>query len=450
MNDASPGHSINARDLEQDLDWLARLLQRRLSSYFATPSTSQPLPNIDTAPPVLSGDSVWAEFVREHALGARERAVVLLALAPSLHPALLDALTVSNESTQRPFAEFGGQQHAGGAFLPTVQTACFLVAGDCLEARLALLADLALGAPWTSALTPLTELPDAGQLLQVDPEAQRRVTLGGPAVRETRDVLQGVAARRVSTGLGWHDLVLPPDTLAELEEIRDWVLHGPTLLEDWGLRDRIRPGHTALFHGPPGTGKTLAACLIGKLCEREVHRIDLSLVVSKYIGETEKNLSRLFEAAEKRGWILFFDEADALFGKRTRVDDAHDRYANQEVSYLLQRIEDFAGVVILASNLRSNIDDAFMRRFQSVVAFPMPRPPERARLWREAFSRRATLDGALNIDRLAERHEIAGGTIMNVVRWVSLRALARGEMFIRADDVDEGVRRELVKEGRAF
>ncbi len=444
----------NAHDLELDLDWLARVMQVRLAGYFATPSLSPTLPDADTAPPTLRGDSTWAAFVRGHALAPRDRLVLLVAMAPSLRPALLEALTLRNETTQRPFAEFGGELHGGGAvFVPTLQTACFLVAGDGLEARLALLATLAEAPPWTRALAPLAGTVDAAQPLLPDAASLQRFTQGeldATGAVTAHAVVDGVAARRVSTGLQWRDLVLPPDTLAQLEEVRDWVRHSRTLLDDWGLKDRIRPGHTALFHGPPGTGKTLAACLIGKLCEREVHRIDLSLVVSKYIGETEKNLARLFEAAERQGWILFFDEADALFGKRTRVDDAHDRHANQEVSYLLQRIEDFAGVVILASNLRGNIDEAFVRRFQTVVAFPMPRASERLRLWREAFSRKAVLDPALDLERLAQRHELAGGTIMNVVRWASMRALARGETRIAADDVDEGVRRELLKEGRAF
>ena len=131
------------------------------------------------------------------------------------------------------------------------------------------------------------------------------------------------------------------------------------------MRKRVKPGYRALFHGPPGTGKTLTATLLGKHTGRPVFRIDLSRVVSKYIGETEKNLSRLFDKAEHKDWILFFDEADALFGKRTEIRDAHDKYANQEVAYLLQRIESYAGLVILATNQRGNIDEAFLRRFQA-------------------------------------------------------------------------------------
>jgi hypothetical protein len=446
--------AANARELEADFEWLARVLQARLASYFATPSSSPPFDELlASAPaPALRGDSAWGSFVREHRLAARERALLLLALAPQVRPQLLDALLVRNETTQRGFAEFGGAQGPGGVFVPTLETACFLAAGDGLAERFALLRDFTRPAPWHAALLlygeanePLAALP-----LRVAPSYAARWTWG----EEGREAAPGqgaaLGARRIATGLAWRDLVLPHDALEQLEEVRDWIAHGRTLLDDWGLRHRVRPGHTALFHGPPGTGKTLAACLLGKLCARDVWRVDLSLVVSKYIGETEKNLARLFEAAEREGWILFFDEADALFGKRTAVADAHDRYANQEVSYLLQRIEDFEGVVILASNLRGNIDDAFVRRFQTVVAFPMPKAEERLRLWREAFSPKAPPDPALDLARLAERHEISGGTIMNVVRWASLKALARGELRVRAEDVREGVRRELLKEGRAF
>ena len=213
---------------------------------------------------------------------------------------------------------------------------------------------------------------------------------------------------------------------------------------------RLQPGFTSLFHGPPGTGKTLSACLLGKHCGCDVYKIDLSMIVSKYIGETEKNLARIFDMAEHKQWILFFDEADALFGKRTRVDDAHDRYANQEISFLLQRIEEFNGVVILASNLKANIDDAFMRRLQSMVYFPMPKPAERLRIWTNAFSPRAEPEQKIDLGRIAEKYELAGGTIMNVVRYASLKALSRQSVVILLEDLEEGIRREFQKEGRTL
>jgi SpoVK/Ycf46/Vps4 family AAA+-type ATPase len=211
---------------------------------------------------------------------------------------------------------------------------------------------------------------------------------------------------------------------------------------------KLQPGFTSLFYGPPGTGKTFSACLLGQHCGCDVYKIDLSLIVSKYIGETEKNLAKIFDLAEHRRWILFFDEADALFGKRTKVDDSHDRYANQEISFLLQRLEEFNGVVILASNLKTNIDDAFIRRFQSVIHFPMPKAAERLRIWKHAFSAKAELEKRIDLNQIAEKYELSGGTIMNVVRYASLKALSRNETRIVLEDLEDGIRKELLKEGR--
>src|SRR6185369_1537927 len=204
----------------------------------------------------------------------------------------------------------------------------------------------------------------------------------------------------------------------------------------------IKLGFRSLFYGPPGTGKTLTAALLGKTTGLDVYRVDLSLVVSKYVGETEKNLAAVFDQAERNDWILFFDEADALFGKRTQTSSAHDRYANQEVAYLLQKVEDFPGVVILASNLKGNIDEAFARRFQSMVHFPLPGPEERVRLWRGAFPNPSRLEPAVDLARIAEEHEISGGAIVNVLRSSSLATLRRGNDFIRAEDIYHGIRRE--------
>src|SRR5579884_1805242 len=150
------------------------------------------------------------------------------------------------------------------------------------------------------------------------------------------------------------------------------------------------------------------------------------MVVSKWVGETEKNLASIFDEAERNDWLLFFDEADALFGKRTQTSSAHDRYANQEVSYLLQRIEDFSGVVILASNLKSNIDEAFARRFQSMIFFPMPAPAERLRLWQGAFAQRRRLDDSVDLEQIASEFEMSGGAVVNVLRYASLKAVRRG------------------------
>lgn len=443
--------NATARDLEADLGWLAELLQHRLDTYFAEKPANPPLPDAHLPPQLDDSASPYAEFLRHQSLTAEERALLLLALAPLLRPQLLDVLWARNSANQRGYSEFGGVQNsASGHFIPTGETACFLLAGDALAERLRVIHRLTHSEALLAGdvLQPLHAPPGESMLAGRLQPASAVLALCG--LDTPGSELDASPAQRVTTGLDWTDLVLPPATLAQLEEVRDWLTHGETLLHTLGMASRMRPGYTCLFYGPPGTGKTLSASLLGKLCEREVHRVDLSMVVSKYIGETEKNLARVFDLAEQRGWILFFDEADALFGQRTRVDSAHDRYANQEVSYLLQRIEDFPGVVILSSNLRGNIDDAFTRRFQSVIAFPMPQAEERYRLWSESLPALLERDGELDFGRIAERHEISGGTIINVIRYAALRSLVRGDRRFLAEDVDNGLRRELLKEGRGF
>jgi SpoVK/Ycf46/Vps4 family AAA+-type ATPase len=172
------------------------------------------------------------------------------------------------------------------------------------------------------------------------------------------------------------------------------------------------------------------------------------MVVSKYVGETEKNLGAVFDQAARHDWILFFDEADALFGKRTQAAGSNDRYANQEVAYLLQRVEDFPGIVLLASNLKGNIDEAFARRFQSMIYFPLPGVDERLRLWHKAFAHTGRLAPEVDLGRIAREFELSGGAISNVLRSASLTALRRGAGLVGHQDLEQGIRRELRKEGR--
>ena len=216
------------------------------------------------------------------------------------------------------------------------------------------------------------------------------------------------------------------------------------------LGRHLKKGYRALFHGPPGTGKTLTASLLGKHYEKEVFRVDLSLVVSKYIGETEKNLSHLFAKAETKGWILFFDEADALFGKRSNVKDAHDRYANQEIAYLLQRVENYDGLVILASNLKSNIDEAFLRRFQSIVHFPMPNATERLQIWKKVCPSVFKLEEGNMLSVVAKKYKLSGAAIINVMQYCCLKTLDRTDNLLRQKDLIMGIKREFVKEEKGM
>jgi SpoVK/Ycf46/Vps4 family AAA+-type ATPase len=192
----------------------------------------------------------------------------------------------------------------------------------------------------------------------------------------------------------------------------------------------------------------LTATLLGKHTGKDVFRIDLSRVVSKYIGETEKNLSRLFDKAENKNWILFFDEADALFGKRTDIRDAHDKYANQEVAYLLQRIESYNGLVILASNQRANIDNAFVRRLQTIIQFPMPRPEERYEIWQKTFPPQIAIADDIDWRYIAARHELTGAGILNVTHYCAVDILSKQTRRLDLKDLEAAIQREYIKEGK--
>ncbi|MCC7360174.1 MAG: ATP-binding protein [Anaerolineales bacterium] len=256
-------------------------------------------------------------------------------------------------------------------------------------------------------------------------------------------------AHKIEARYTWSDIVLPADQLAMLREVITTVRGRPQVLETWGVGAKLASsaGVSVLFAGPPGTGKTMAAEVIAAELGLELYKIDLSTVVNKYIGETEKNLGRIFDEAARSNAILFFDEADAVFGKRSEVKDAHDRYANIEVSYLLQRMETYDGITVLATNLRANLDEAFTRRLQFAVDFPFPDDAYRARIWQALFPpgvpRAADIDFAL----LARRFKLAGGNIRNIIISAAYQAAADGGQVTMAHLL-HGARRELQKMGR--
>ncbi len=257
-------------------------------------------------------------------------------------------------------------------------------------------------------------------------------------------------ARKIEVRHGWTDIVLQSERLRQLQEICDHVRHRATVYGEWGFAaggGTDARGLGALFYGVPGTGKTLAASVIAGELGLELYRVDLSSVVSKYVGETEKNLARIFEEAEASNAILFFDEADALFGKRSEVRDSHDRYANLEVSYLLQRMEEFSGVTILATNLRANIDQAFTRRLQFIIEFPFPARDEREKIWRLNFPERAPIADDVDFRRLAGALDIAGGNIRNIARSAAfLGAADAGRIALK--HIQRAVVREYQKDGK--
>ena len=256
-------------------------------------------------------------------------------------------------------------------------------------------------------------------------------------------------ARRIEPTVGWDDLVLPSVVEAQLRELTARARHRDRVIGEWhmGTKGARGVGVTALFAGDSGTGKTMSAEVVGHDLALDVYVIDLSTVVDKYIGETEKNLDRIFTEADRVNGILLFDEADALFGKRSEVKDARDRYANVEVAYLLQRMERFDGLAILTTNLRSNVDEAFVRRLDAIIDFPMPEEEHRRRLWAANLAPDLPVADDIDLDFLARRFKISGGNIRNVCVTAAYLAAAE-DRPVAMPDLVRATEREYRKLGR--
>lgn len=269
-----------------------------------------------------------------------------------------------------------------------------------------------------------SESPDLDGLPVLQPSASE---LFAAARRQTGHELAALA-QKIEPVATWTDIVLPDDAMSQLREIVLRVVHRHRVLDEWGFDRKLSSGKgiNALFAGASGTGKTMAAEVIANELGLELFKIDLASVVSKYIGETEKNLERIFAAAEQANAILFFDEADALFGKRSEVRDAHDRYANIEVAYLLQKMEAYEGVSLLATNLRQNMDEAFLRRLAFIINFPFPDAESRRRIWQGIWPAQISFAGDVDLDRMAQQFKLSGGNIKNIALAAAFHAADDG------------------------
>jgi hypothetical protein len=439
--------------LEREVAWFSQVCNARFETYFKDDHAGADLAARCPPPSLAGATGPYATLVQQHGMGFAERVVLMLAFMPHLRPQVLDLFLLQNTALQRGYSEIGGwrgKAHAG--FLPTCETAAFLLAGTDL-ARRAEVARLFSDEHYFSR----------SALLGFDHEATGEPRFSAPLMLSNAclrfladgaihkpDFSATFPAKLMATKLGWSDLVLNAEVMEEVEHIVTWLRQPGHVLQAWGLDKSVKPGYRSLFYGPPGTGKTLTASLIGQAVGADVYRIDLSMVVSKYIGETEKNLANVFDQAQSKHWILFFDEADALFGKRTQASSSNDRHANQEISYLLQRVEDFPGVVILATNLKANIDPAFARRFQSEVYFAMPDVEQRLRLWQGLVSQPGRLGPDVDLRRIAEKYELAGGALLNVAQYAVIRAVKHQRHHIVQGDLITGIGRELMKEGKTL
>lgn len=456
----------NALVIEQEINWCVKVIETRLEEYFSgvtTPEsqsciyniTPPSFDNLDVNGGTVSGMSnsglFYAEYVKSRKLSFDERIVLIMALIPHVRPSAFDIFFIRNATLDRGYTEFGGwngKNHSG--FLPTCETAVFVLAGGNLAKRMDVQKIFDTDHCFCKDGMIKIEYGENGEpflsgMFQVTNEYVSVFTKGQ---KHKPDYSTGFPAKLITSKLTRKDLVLEPDVQEEIAAIETWLVSGKNLMREWGLEKNVKPGYRCLFYGPPGTGKTLTATLLGASAGLDVYRVDLSMLVSKYIGETEKNLANVFNQAQNKNWILFFDEADALFGKRTQTSSSNDRHANQEVAYLLQRIEDCPNMVILASNLKSNIDEAFMRRFQSVVYFPMPGVDQRLLLWKGLCQNENRIDADVNLQYLAEEYELSGGSLINAVQFAVLLAVYGKRNKITQNDLIAGLQKELRKVGK--
>jgi hypothetical protein len=476
------------KPLPRELHYLVELIRFRIESVLSPPTAGIEPP----MPPVAVWQLPIGRWIRDYnkintPLTDNEAMVLLIAVVDHIQPDLFDQ---SINSVLRDMADFPmiggvrGKNYRG--FIPTGQTAVFLLAGVNWEGDLRCQQVF-----WADRVFARSKILWLGDVEEGEPVLSGKIVISHDYV-DTLVHDKVIAphhnvnfpAKLISTPKLRSQLVINDELKKSFDHIIDWIKHKAEVEKNWGDGKK---GYRCLFHGPSGTGKTFAACMLGKETDREVYRIDLSLVVSKFIGETEKNLELIFARAENKDWILFFDEADALFGKRTNIRDAHDKYANQEASYLLQRIEDYDGLVVLATNMKNNIDESFLRRFDSDLKFSMPSMEERKKIWQNSFPKDILLSGGQGAARQVEKPErkfyryhrekkeeerlaettmaapldiadivkgyaLSGANIQNVVHYATIRAAKRkanesGPLVIYLEDVQDGIKRELSKNG---
>jgi len=382
-----------------------------------------------------------------------ESVILLLALVPNILPHFFDEIIKEVYPDGGELPELGGirlDNHRG--MLPTGETVQYILAREDINYRLEI-QQLFAPAHWFSKenILFLEDVKEGEPIMSgriiLPPEIIHLLFFGEKLKPKFGT---NFPAQEITTQMEWNDLVVNENTQDHINQIKLWLKHQEQLRHDWGMAKQIAPGYRSLFYGPSGTGKTLTATLLGKEFKKEVYRISLSQVVSKYIGETEKNLEKIFVQAENKNWILLFDEADALFGKRTQTKSSNDKYANQEVSYLLQRVENFNGLVILTSNFKNNIDDAFLRRFNSVIPFSKPTAEERLKLWENCMPKKTKLKDQNILDIVAKNYELNGAQIVSATAFACLQTLDANTTVIDSQYILKGIELEYSKEEKLF
>ncbi len=453
--------------LDAELEWLKYLIKWRLEFITETPNAGnfQETDLREVPLPELPENNDYYDLVHEmrHYAGEEasyereygERCLMALCFAVHLNPYVFTPMTAL-ESRHPAHALFGDYKNPYcAAFQPSLETALFLLAHNDVALRQYFLQLFLDENHPLNRYRVVIRLQEAEKStiealvapLDLSEEWTSLLVMGRPFIPRFGPTFP---AQQVKTGLEWEDLVLGSDTRFALEELNIWLKERGALYKHAQLNRKVKKGFRALFYGPSGTGKTLTAGLIGKEAGQPVFKVDLSVVISKYIGETEKNLARIFDRAENKNWILFFDEADALFGKRTQTHSSNDRYANQEVSFLLQRIENYDGMIILSSNLKSNMDPAFIRRFQSIIKFRMPNKTLRCELFRRTFVGDYQLEDEALMEQVADKYSFNGAEIDNIYLHCALMTSHLGHKKVSRDTFSGAVMKELRKKGKSI
>lgn len=435
--------SQNLKVLHAELDWLTVVITQTMSSYFLQEGHESDWQDLPL--PVLDPNTAYGKLVSQYQLDRYSRLAIALTLAPHLRPQALDVFYSKNALYDRGFTEFGGQtrkEHLG--FLPTAQTLNFLLTAkeqSLYEKFLDLfLPTHVLQQKQIISLAEMVpNLPQWSGLLSLNQNWLTYFVTGEPEKIQMDQQL----GTQMTTQLTWDDLVIDKQTSLALQEMMTWATHQHTLMQDWGLAQKLKPGYRALFYGAAGTGKKLSAALIGKSLGLSVYRIDLAALVSKYIGETEKNLDQVFKIARQDNLILFFDEIDALFAKTTATESSND---HPIVAYFLQQLADFEGLVIVAAQLKAHLSSPLKSLFQQSLYFPLPDAAARLQLWKNAFSGKPSLAPAIDLIAIAEKYELTSGAINNVLRYCALAAVQQNESIVQEEDLMKGIERAMAND----
>lgn len=422
--------------------WLSNIIAQRIAHLN---NVSKSEFEIEIPETLLEKGTPFFEILSEIKGQTVDYLLLASSLASRLHEYVFEPLIQIRDE----FPQVGGEVlRSRNEFVPTLKTLIFLLNGINADQDDVVYNQLLSSELIREGIIELVEPREffypKHYMLRLTEEYFKYLSMGK---KPTMGLTPDFPAQQLITSKKFDDLVLRETSAAQLEDVINYAKYHKVLQEDESVLGKLKNGLIALFWGPPGTGKSLTASVIANELGMEAYRIDLSRIVSKYIGETEKNLERVFHKFENKDCILFFDEADALFGKRSEVKDAKDRYANQEISYLLQRVESFNGIVILASNLKEHMDEAFKRRVLSWVFFPRPDAEERKRLWEIHLPDSFEFENEALLDHLSEKYELTGSHIGNVIKLSCIKALSQDTKILTAAIVEPYIADIYKREG---